>query len=83
MLCTVQITILKHEKSHNKLIKINTRKILIYKLNNLAVWDSGVTLALVGWQVVGANCNGEVTGNIHKLSIRKRINSYNNPRTHQ
>ena len=54
MFCAVQVTVLKHKKSHNKLVKINTRKILIHKLNKLALLDSGVALALVGWQAVGA-----------------------------
>ena len=70
MFCTVQITVLKHKKSHDKLIKINTRKILINKPHNLAVWDDGVTLTLVGWQVVGANGSGDTMGNrVHKLRI--------------
>ena len=55
MLCIIQIAIFKREKSHDKLVKINTRKVLIHKPNNLAVWDDGVTLTLVDWQVVGAN----------------------------
>ena len=55
MFCAVQVTVLKHKKSHDKLIKINTRKILIYKTNKLAFLDGGVALALIGWQIVGAN----------------------------
>lgn len=70
MLCAVQVTILKHEKSHDKLVKINTRKVLIHKPNNLAVWDDGVTLALVGWQIISANGSGDTVGNrVNKLRI--------------
>ena len=70
MLCVVQITIFKPEKSHGKLVEINARKILINKSNSLAVWDDRVTLTLVSWQIIGANGSGDSVGNMtHKLMI--------------
>ena len=71
MFCAVQITILKHEKSHDKLIKINARKIFINKSNSLAVWDDRVTLTLVGWQVVGANSDGDFISSSHDTRIEQ------------
>ena len=71
MLCAVQVTVLKYKKSHDKLVKINARKILIYKPNNLAVGDDRVTLALVGWQIVGANGDGDFISRSHNTRIEQ------------
>ena len=67
MLCVVQITILKHEKAHDKLVEINAMKILINKSNSLSLLDSGVALTLVSWQIISANGFGNATdGSVHK-----------------
>jgi len=59
VLCVVQITILKHEKAHDKLVEINARKILVCKANKFAFLNGGIALALVSWQIIGANRFGD------------------------
>ena len=50
--------------------EINAMKILIRKANKLTFLNGGIVLALVSWQIIGANGGGDSVGNMtHKLRI--------------
>ncbi len=67
VLCVVQITILKHEKAHDKLVEINAMKILIRKANKLAFLNGRIALTLVSGKIVSANGGGNATDDsVHK-----------------